>query len=687
MPFLDPDPLLTYPARYTVPEGGYDPKGVQQRHLDNGDLTQWEVERMCFLATEESRKKLNYLPRWKHLHNMLLCDFPPGGDQFTQHWWCEEMCYYLIEHNILLVWGPGGTGKSEVAGFIAWELFKAAPLKTSIYMVSTSLNDLQDRMYGAALKASEMPQTSTPKVGESRKEQALIYREVGEKRSGIFCKAFEEGDTMKTIKKRLGMHNRYTYLFVDEANGVPDSVWLAPSNLKRGAKAFGILALFNPDSWSGPMGQASRPVDTDLSRTRIVDYIVEGERPSARSHRDKVKSLAWRSEFRKRPACVLSLDLRRSHAYAHPEGIEVGYEEHNWVDPPEQFFEDLKAIGPENHDLYTQLLGCPPPDGFGFTVLSVREVETGRAQEGLKDTFPVTWAQEPIRGIGFDFAYNGTCQSIGIEGLHGIGRTGPADRDPWRYLVDVVALHEVDHSNSGNIISAITNWFLDIINNPSTPDPRPYTPHEIAMDASAGQTVIHGHLENQIGLGIYPVGWGETVGLTEKGRRKADKKGRSPGDKDFLRVNDKDQRLSSRVYKDRGAELAFNIKEFVIAGQVRRMPDMVVEQCCRRKVISQSPIQLERKRDAGNDEQWDALDAFAALLAKFRERDGRHPAMAVPPQFQGIAASSSFDTGTRRKPESLLVLPQDNNAKHRARYQPTVKGFSFGGGRNRYLRK
>lgn len=670
--FLTPDPLLTYPARYTVPTASYG--------LPDG-LSQWKRERFLFLADDDTRAKYpEALPRWKHLHNMLLCDYPPGTAWFTQHWWTEEFCWALIgpqergkaPAEMLLNWGAGGTGKSEIAGFVAYQIFKAAPNDVTIIMTSTSLDALMDRMYGGVLKAFERDPDKPEGIKSIKTKPAkLLYREEGEKRSGIFCAAFEAGMDAAKVKDRLGVHNRYTFLFVDEANGVADAVWLAPANLRRGSRMFRIASLANPDSWHGQFGKDSRPQDAALTRGGIVDTILEGEGPRLADGdpRAKFASVAWKAKGDNGKSIVLHFDPTRSHSVLHPEGHKVGEREHGWMEPKDRIMAALKEISRESPILYTQVKGCPPPAGISFTVLNIRVVDEGRAQEGLDIDSPVTWLERRGCALGIDPAFQGTNYAIAIEADYGIGRTGPA-ADDWRWLIECTGYHCLDTNSKLDVLNSLTRWLMTIIDPEDTGSPI-YSPRDIAMDATAGQYTLVEHFENQIGKGIYPVGFGEKVGIRESGRQQLQLK-RTPPASAFMTVNAQDRRLATQVYKDRPTEIVMTAASFVSFGHVRSLPDVVVEQACARKLITASPIQVEPK-DKAEGEDWDSLDAFAVLCVMLRERVGFDPGMI----FKG--SQSQIPAGTAGQPLVLRAKP-----KRTRKLKPNYSGVQTLGRRRPY---
>ena len=316
-----PSWLLEYPPGVIVPRRTV-PSRETYGHTGLEDFSQWQIESLLYLD-DTVRQELSGLPRWRHLLNMLLLDFPPEGG-FRHHWWVDEACYHYCEHGQLMWWGSGGTGKSEVIGYLTYEDFKASPDDTIVLHITTSHEKQDDRAFGAALKAYEADASPPGDLREVRSQPKKIERRVrGRKRTGLFTAAFGDGVKADTIQRALGVHARRVVVVFDEANGIPDLAFEdGLVNASRGTDHFRVVCLMNPKGFFGAAQRACTPLE--CSRKEVVSYCVGGPGGVPEGRRE---SIAFRS--RGLPgvpgdAVVLHADGTRNPSILHHDGEAAG---------------------------------------------------------------------------------------------------------------------------------------------------------------------------------------------------------------------------------------------------------------------------------------------------------------------------------------------------------------------------
>ena len=530
----------------------------------------------------------------------MFLDFPQAGRAYRRHqYWSSEQSEVLIyheylrdyvwlwcEHDELLNWGPGGLGKSAGWAAVCYEDYCADPVNTTTVLVSTSLELLEDRIWGEVKKlhshlVHERGPSYEATVGKivNSKPARIELSGAGRKRSGIFCIASPPGDSKENVKRQIGRHNQWTRILNDEANAVSDAAVDVVDNLGITGDGGTIHVRWgNPDSWLNRFGRDSMP--RDISRSELYR---------------KMPRL-WHCE---NGGLCLFQDARKSPSMGHPEGWEVGMREYPFMhSKPDN--ERLLRKGKDSFTYWVQGIGFIPPGDVKNTVLSEAQILDSGATGST-----VFWeSSDRIFIWGLDPAYGGECECPIVPLEVGIRQ----DEQGYRRLtIQVHPVHYIERPASGDILEAIIAGVARF-----TADNPRWKPDDGAVDCTSGQIVVANALARKWQTKkIYQVGF--NVVVTD------------------LAVSAKNDQPAKKVYKDRWTELWMNAHEFVVNGHIRGLPHVIQEQLTNRRVKQlTTPMQIESKKESEWQGGWDEADAFICGLAKLREVYGIHPGMDHP---------------------------------------------------------
>ncbi len=590
--------------------------GIKPYRCDYGveqfqKMDQFNVDRQLYandkLYKEMQKKGAELPPKWRLLLNMFHTKYPKGNGVFEVHWGIDEMCYYHTLYDDIRNWGSGGTGKSEVWGAIAHMELMADPVNTTVVMVSTSLEMLNDRMFGAAVKCYEY-NGNQPGRMLNTKPQKIEYKVEGTKRSGIYCAAVEDGDSAEKVKKRLGVHNLRTFLFIDEENAVPVTAFNAWYNMKMTgvSKRRGCS---NPDSWHNHAGELSEP--SHFSRKEVIKLITEADMNDPVSIAFKCKG-----EGRGSKSIVVHSDARRNPNIMMDEGTNRLH----FLPGRENVMQSLLGKTADTYSFfdYVQVLGCIPPEGVSRTVLSQANIDNRFAMEAV-----VPWKQFIGRTMCCDPAFQGQHKAVAIIIDYGICNVNGEDQ----IIISCGRPIYIPTDANKDLGEQLITRYCEIAEEYGV------TSRDIAIDATSNQVVIAQGIETRIGAGVYKVSSADEIGLSETGRlNKAAKK--KVEEHHELTVSLTDKRKCKLAYKDRPTELWMNIREFVMHGHIRDLPYKCAHQLTSREFEEGvSPVQIISKKNMPGKGSPDETDALSVGLIKLRERDLIHPGGNTIPEI------------------------------------------------------
>lgn len=340
------------------------------------------IERHCYRwGGGDSKRGWRPIPDgsepWEHLYKAIKADFPevmPDGRRgyVEHHWtiprvkaWCD---IGREEHGDCDVWwGPSSVGKTVDAAVLAIEHWLSAPDKTTIHVVSTSVDMLKVRIFGDIARFYQMLGEGVP--GEYKASKPCIVLGDENSRNVILGHAVHKGNAETSINNLIGIHNDFNVLIIDEFQGTLKAATDAATNLKSSGIEFKMLGMGNPQSRLDPMGRHSEPEQGWDSINETME--------------------AWKTKY----GMVHFFDGRKS------PGVK---------DPKKYFFllnqkriDETKRIDGENSvQYYSQRVGWMPPEGIIPVVMSESFIVKFKMQE------KATWKFEKRIAAGFDPAYS-----------------------------------------------------------------------------------------------------------------------------------------------------------------------------------------------------------------------------------------------------------------------------------------
>lgn len=202
---------------------------------------------------------------WKHMRNADFLIWPAHRD--TWHAWTEQrfkthvdMCVGT-DHNCATWAGGAATGKSFDAARIAILFWLANPTGRTVLVASTSLGDLESRIWGYIKKfylientlelPGKMYSANAPKI-LLRKEDSV---------HGMFALPLQKGTSQRTASTLIGRHPDEGFLAViDEGTDVTPGFIDAIPNWQQGVETFQLIVIGNSSSRFDPHGLMSKPL-------------------------------------------------------------------------------------------------------------------------------------------------------------------------------------------------------------------------------------------------------------------------------------------------------------------------------------------------------------------------------------------------------------------------------------------
>lgn len=176
--------------------------------------------------------------------HMLASHFYFRPDRrLTWHYWSEERFRAHCEgHDFITLAGGGNIGKSQDVGDICCLFYLANPAKRGVVISSTTLDSLQRRIWGYAMKylaGIKMPLPiaytggNTPKILCTLPQTNEVIKK--DTLHGMFAMPIKQGDAQKAIKDVIGTHPEDCGILVlDECTDIPSTVIGAFENLDMG---------------------------------------------------------------------------------------------------------------------------------------------------------------------------------------------------------------------------------------------------------------------------------------------------------------------------------------------------------------------------------------------------------------------------------------------------------------------
>jgi hypothetical protein len=297
--------------------------------------------------------------------------------------WAQRMVKLACENNLFALSGCGASGKSTAIGLDAFWFYMAAPLETSVILVSTTLESAKkriwketNRFYSAFSSAVGGYRDAT--IGSSPRPYISPYRpDQRNKRDeahGIYVSALQrKSDTDEEMEFIKGFHPRRIYVIADEMD-----------SLREHGKA--LHRVFNENLASGTVEAKFGVLGNDPSLFNELGDIMQREIGKPLTVADH----EWRSA--KGFACI------RLDAWDSPNIRD----NNKWTGLIRQ--DDIDRMtknGMNTPGVWIQLRGLHPPEGAEDTVLS----EAMFVRFHCRDT--VLWAGDFEMFCALDPAFGG----------------------------------------------------------------------------------------------------------------------------------------------------------------------------------------------------------------------------------------------------------------------------------------
>lgn len=190
--------------------------------------------------------------------------------KLDDHRWHELCRDEVTSHKITVLMGPGSSGKTHEAAWIALVAYWARPEETCVLVSSTHMAGLRKRVWAEINMLWEQGTERFPKLAGHLLDSAMAITtdniddcELGERKSrdmrkGIFGVPCVTGGKFVGLGKFIGIKQKYMMLVADEASMMGETFLSAFSNLNKNEN-FQAIVLGNPNDPLDPLGRAAEP--------------------------------------------------------------------------------------------------------------------------------------------------------------------------------------------------------------------------------------------------------------------------------------------------------------------------------------------------------------------------------------------------------------------------------------------
>ena len=182
------------------------------------------------------------------------------------HRWMELCLKEAVACKILTLIGAGATGKTHFAAWFSLCQYYCSPDDTIVLISSTDIRGLELRVWGAVKHLHEEALSRHDVPGNLiDSKHAITTNDVEEEsvrdmRSGVVGIPTISGGKSVGLGKWLGVHQKHVRLVADEAQFMGSSFLSAFSNLNNNVD-FKAICIGNPHEFLDPLGKAAEPKD------------------------------------------------------------------------------------------------------------------------------------------------------------------------------------------------------------------------------------------------------------------------------------------------------------------------------------------------------------------------------------------------------------------------------------------
>ena len=488
------------------------------------------------------------LSRAVHFENMRQIIWP-GLDDHRWHSLCrDEMC----RHKVSTLMGSGGTGKTHSAAWLYLADYWVFPNDTIVLISSTDLRGLELRVWGEIKKLFELGKEKFPWLAghliDSR--HCIATDDVEEDtardlRKGLIGIPCIQGSKYVGLGKYIGIHQKRVRLIADEAQFMGSSFLSAFANLNQN-EDFWAAVLGNPQDPTDPLGRAGEPLDGWIS------------------HPMPTKTEVWKTKFM--DGVCINLIGTDSPNFDFPQDQPPRFK---YLPHKKQIEETRRTWGDDSAEYHQQCIGSMR------NAMLLRRVVTRDLCRQFRAQEDVTWKGTPLtRIMAVDAAYGGDrCVGGHIEfGVDIEGRVILSVHEPQIIPIRIATKTSPEDQ--------IAEWVKTYCENQNIP------PENMFHDATG---------RGSLGTALARV-WSAQTNPVEFGGRPTER----PVSLDhFIRDPKTSQRrllLCSEYYFNFVTELWYSIRFAIEAGQVRNLPEGVMEELCMREWYKNNfKVQVEPK--------------------------------------------------------------------------------------------
>lgn len=176
------------------------------------------------------------------------------------HWSERRFRAHCENWRVISLASGAGAGKSldcAKIGIIEWI---CDPLNVTVVVASTTLESLENRIWGYVVDLLENAAMPVPKTILTSQPPKILLPKTKSKIHGMFAIAMAVGDDDKVISKLIGRHpKKKLVVFLDECTDMNAAISKAIPNLEKGVEFFQLYAIGNSKSRNDLHGALSTP--------------------------------------------------------------------------------------------------------------------------------------------------------------------------------------------------------------------------------------------------------------------------------------------------------------------------------------------------------------------------------------------------------------------------------------------
>lgn len=230
---------------------------TQQKVLAHGQKFPLAHPYQIYLSLYHKEKdpvtKLGFM---KHVHDILWPEYIE-----TWNTWEEERFLAHCEGHTPIVLAAGASaGKSLTVAKIGLIFWLSYPFETAVVVASTTLESLENRIWGYVTKLAAATALPIPIKIYSGNRPKILHPQQKDRISGMFATAIQMGDDDKVIAKLIGRHPKYGVMVIlDESTDMNPAITKAFPNLEKGVEVFQAWAIGNSKSRNDLHGSLATP--------------------------------------------------------------------------------------------------------------------------------------------------------------------------------------------------------------------------------------------------------------------------------------------------------------------------------------------------------------------------------------------------------------------------------------------